>query len=70
MEYAGLELENFDKESKNIIKVPVCVDEEFSLDLSRLSENLKISIDKILNSLIYPCSILKVDYYLKYKQNY
>jgi KipI family sensor histidine kinase inhibitor len=45
-----IKLENFDKESKNIIKVPVCVDEEFSLDLSRLSENLKISIDKILNS--------------------
>ena len=45
-----IKLENFDKESKNIIKVPVCVDEEFSLDLSRLSENLKISFDKILNS--------------------
>ena len=45
-----IKLENFDKESKNIIKVPVCVDEEFSPDLSRLSENLKISIDKILNS--------------------
>ena len=45
-----IKLENFNKGSKNIIKVPVCVDKEFSLDLSRLSENLKISIDKILNS--------------------
>ena len=49
-----IKLENFDKESKNIIKVPVCVDEEFSLDLSRLSENLKISIDKILNYFFTP----------------
>jgi len=44
-----IKLENFDKRSKNIIKIPVCVDKEFSLDLSRLSENLKINIDKILN---------------------
>ena len=44
-----IKLENFNKGSKNIIKIPVCVDKEFSLDLSRLSENLKINIEKILD---------------------
>ena len=45
----GIKLENLDKDSKKIVKIPVCVDEEFSLDLNRLSINLKINFEKILN---------------------
>ena len=44
----GIKLENLDKDSKKIVKIPVCVDEEFSLDLNRLSINLKINFEKIL----------------------
>ena len=39
------------KESK-IIKVPICLDEEFSLDLNRLSEKLKIEKSKIIQSFL------------------
>ena len=34
-------LEDLDKEEKKTIKIPICIDEEYSLDLKRLSENLK-----------------------------
>ena len=46
----GIKLENFNKNKETIVKIPVCVDEEFSLDINRLSTNLKIEIEKILNS--------------------
>ena len=46
----GIKLENFNKNEEKIVKIPVCVDEEFSLDINRLSTNLKIEIEKILNS--------------------
>ncbi len=39
------------KESK-IIKIPICLDEEFSLDLNRLSEKLKIEKDNIIHSFL------------------
>ena len=46
----GIKLENFNINKEKIVKIPVCVDEEFSLDVNRLSTNLKIEIEKILNS--------------------
>tara|TARA_B100000700_G_scaffold199390_1_gene219328 strand:+ start:13 stop:687 length:675 start_codon:yes stop_codon:yes gene_type:complete len=35
-------------QENKIIKIPVCTDEEFFLDAERLSEKLKLDIDKIL----------------------
>ena len=35
-----------------IIKIPICIDEEFSLDLDRLSKKLKINEEEIINSFI------------------
>ena len=43
--------ENETKEAK-IIKIPICLDEEFSLDLNRLSEKLKIEKDNIIQSFL------------------
>ncbi len=43
--------ENEIKEAK-IIKIPICLDEEFSLDLNRLSEKLKIEKDNIIQSFL------------------
>jgi len=37
-----LKLNNKENQNNKIIKVPVCIDEEFSLDIKRLSEKLKI----------------------------
>ena len=43
--------ETEDKEAK-IIKIPICLDDEFSLDLNRLSEKLEIKKDKIIQSFL------------------
>ena len=45
-----LKLNNKENQNNKLIKVPVCIDEEFSLDIKRLSENLKIKDDQIYNS--------------------
>ena len=45
-----LKLNNKENQNNKIIKVPVCIDEEFSLDIKRLSEKLKIKDDQIYNS--------------------
>ena len=45
-----LKLNNKEKQNNKLIKVPVCIDEEFSLDIKRLSEKLKIKDDQIYNS--------------------
>jgi len=39
------------KEEK-IVKIPICLDERFSLDLNRLSEKLKIEKDKIIQTFL------------------
>ena len=39
------------KEEK-IVKIPICLDERFSLDLNRLSEKLKIEKNKIIQSFL------------------
>ena len=43
----NLNVINDDKLENNKIKIPVCCDEKFSLDIKRLEEKLKISRDKI-----------------------
>ena len=43
----NLNVINDDKLESNKIKIPVCCDEKFSLDIKRLEEKLKISRDKI-----------------------
>ncbi len=44
----NLELIEFDKNNNNIIKIPICCDKKFSLDIQRLEKKLQISEDKIL----------------------
>ena len=39
------------KEEK-IVKIPICLDDKFSLDLNRLSEKLKIEKDKIIQTFL------------------
>ena len=48
----NLKLKETEGKEAKIIKIPICLDEEFSLDLNRLSENLKIEKDKIIQSFL------------------
>ena len=45
-----LELRNKENKNKKLIKIPICIDEEFSLDIKRLSKKLKMKHDQIYNS--------------------
>jgi len=45
-----LKLNNKENQNSKLIKVPMCIDEEFSLDITRLSEKLKMKHDEIYNS--------------------
>ena len=47
-----INLESNEKEEKKIVKVPICIDDEFSLDLKRLSNKLKITEKQIINSFL------------------
>ena len=44
----NLNLKEFINKKGDLIKIPICCDEEFSLDLKRLEKKLKIPEDKIL----------------------
>ncbi len=44
----NLNLKEFINKKGNVIKIPICCDKDFSLDLKRLEKKLKISGDKIL----------------------
>jgi KipI family sensor histidine kinase inhibitor len=44
----NLDLKEFINEKNDLIKIPICCDKEFSLDLKRLEKKIKISEDKIL----------------------
>ena len=46
----NIKVEDFDKEDKKIIKIPVCIDEEYSLDLKQISKKLKIDENEVINS--------------------
>ena len=47
-----LKLKETETKETKIIKIPICLDEEFSLDLNRLSEKLKIEKDNIIQSFL------------------
>jgi len=47
-----LKLKETENKEAKIIKIPICLDDEFSLDLNRLSEKLKIEKDKIIQSFL------------------
>ena len=47
-----INLESVEKEEKKIVKVPICIDDECSLDLKRLSNKLKITEKQIINSFL------------------
>jgi len=47
-----LKLKETETKEAKIIKIPICLDEEFSLDLSRLSKKLKIEKDNIIQSFL------------------
>ena len=50
----SLDLKTYDKNNNKLIKIPICCDDEFALDLNRLETNLKISKDqnKFINKLL------------------
>jgi len=47
-----MKIKDFGEVDKRIVKIPVCIDEEFSLDLKRLSEKLKINENEIIKSFL------------------
>ena len=47
-----INLENIEKEEKKIVKVPIFIDDEFSLDLKRLSNKLKITEKQIISTFL------------------
>ncbi len=48
----NIKIEDTDYLSSKIIKIPICLDKEFSLDLNRLSEKLKINEEEIVKSFL------------------
>ena len=51
-EIKNLKLMQIKNNEDKIVTIPVCVDDEFSLDLNRLSEKLKIEKDKIIQTFL------------------
>ena len=45
-----LKLHNKENQNSKLIKIPICIDEEFSLDIKRLSKELKMKYGQIYNS--------------------
>jgi len=45
-----LKLHNKENQNNKLIKIPICIDEEFSLDIKRLIKELKMKYDQIYNS--------------------
>ena len=45
----NLKLEEFKKEEQKVIKIPVCCDDEYALDLNLLSKNLNVSSQEIID---------------------
>ena len=46
----SINLKSYDKSKNKSIKIPVCCNDEFSLDINRLEKNFKISKDQILKN--------------------
>ena len=51
-EIKNLKLIQIKNNEDKIVTIPVCVDDEFSLDLNRLSEKLKIKKEKIIQTFL------------------
>ena len=48
----NLKLIQTENKQEKIVKIPICLDDKFSLDLNRLSEKLKIEKDKIIQTFL------------------
>ena len=48
----NLKLIQTKNKQEKIVKIPICLDDKFSLDLNRLSEKLKIEKDKIIQTFL------------------
>ena len=48
----SLKLNKIEIKEKKIAKIPICINSEFSLDLNRLSEKLKIEKEQIIKSFL------------------
>ena len=48
----SLKLKKIEIKKKKIAKIPICINSEFSLDLNRLSEKLKIEKEQIIKSFL------------------
>ena len=48
----SLKLNKIESKEKKIVKIPICINSEFSLDLNRLSEKLKIEKKNIIKSFL------------------
>ncbi len=46
----NLDFRDKENQKKKLIKIPICIDEEFSLDIKRLCEKLKMNHDQIYKS--------------------
>ncbi len=51
-EIENIEIFDFFEEKKKIIKIPICCDNEFALDIERLTKKLKLSKDEIFNNFL------------------
>ena len=54
IKYKILDLKSKKNQNQNnkLIKIPICIDEEYSLDIKRLSKKLKIENEQIYNSFL------------------
>ncbi len=48
----NIKVEESESLDSKIIKIPICLDKEFSLDINRLSEKLKMDEEKIFQSFL------------------
>ena len=48
----NLKLIQTENKEEKIVKIPICLDDKFSLDLNRLSDKLKIEKDKIIQTFL------------------
>ena len=49
-EINNMDLKSYNNDKNKLIKIPVCCDDEFALDVNRLEDKLKISKDQILKN--------------------
>ena len=49
-EINNMDLKSYNNDKNKLIKIPVCCDDEFALDINRLEDKLKISKDQILKN--------------------